>query len=290
MMYEQKTGNPKHLDGRLTVYAKVAIQDYPQKRRHPAIGMLNNGLLAAEGDFRHSSSLKDFFKQELGLSLEEGFKELLSQFNMGDLPGQFDPDTLKDRLENFKSMEEFIPMPAKMITFNSETEILARDGDVFFLGEFENFINANLAVNAFPVFYQAIFKEQLNREISREINAILQQASKGTANGSNYADFKGDLEQELLTKYIPEVFYSSGTKTRNTEVEKKLINFMTGYPYPEEIKKILSIISDSKINLQKKEYLVELFVKKIVALTKEDFKTLKTIQNTLDRENFGVSL
>jgi hypothetical protein len=284
MIFKQKKGRSQTMDGRLIVYAKVKEQPELNNPRHPAMGMVQNGLLAAEGDYRYSQSIKDFFSEEMGLSLEEGFKELLSQFNMGDLPNQLDPETLKKRLENFKSMEGFIPKPAKMVTFSGEDEIMQKQGDIFYLGEFENFANANLAINSFPVLYQAVYKEQVNRKIQLEIEDILNQASGDLIQKETYAEFKGDLEKELLTKYIPSLFYSEASKKKDNNSENQLRSFLSGYPYPQEIKKLLEIVRDPQMEMKKKEYLVELYVKKIVALTKEDFKTLKEVQKKLDHE------
>ncbi len=286
MLYELKKGDKNLLDGRLLVYARISDAAVEQNKRYPAISMVHNNFLAVEGDYRYSQSLKDFFKEELGLSLEEGFEELLAQFNLGELPGSTDPEILRKRLEGFKSMQEFIPKPAKIVTVNNESEIIEREGDIFYLGEFRNFANANLAVNAFPVFYQAIYKEQLIRDIDREIETLMGQTSVHHSSVDNYSEFKGDLGRELLANYIPVLFYSAGLQKRDQENEERLRNFLNGYPYPQEVQKMLDIISDTSLVVAKKERLVELFIKKIVALTKEDFKTLKDVQKQLDLE-FG---
>lgn len=130
----QKKGNPEHLDGRVLVYSKIDID--PSEliaQKHPVTSMVHNGLLVAQGNFRDQSSLKDFLKNEMGISLDEGLGEGLSQLleKMDGLESALDPQKLKDRLENMDELEEFIPTPAKIVPFHSEQEILDQEGDIF---------------------------------------------------------------------------------------------------------------------------------------------------------------
>jgi hypothetical protein len=165
---EQKKGDSSRLDGRLTVYAAIDIDPAElANTKHPVASLVNNGYLVAQGNFRDQNSLKDFLKSEMGLSLEEGLEQLLDKVD--GLEAALDPSKLREKLENMDEIEDFIPTPAKIVSFPSEDEILNQEGDVFFGGTFEKIGNAVLCVNAFPILYQARYREQeIGRASCRE--------------------------------------------------------------------------------------------------------------------------
>ena len=73
---EQKKGDSDRLDGRVIVYALIDIDPSDlASMKHPIASMIHNGLLVAQGNFKEQSSLKDFLKSEMGVSLEEGLGE-----------------------------------------------------------------------------------------------------------------------------------------------------------------------------------------------------------------------
>ena len=133
----QKKGDEANLDGRITVYAAVDIDPEDLlSMKHSFASMVHNGFLVAQGNFRDQYNFRDFLKSEMGISLEDGLGEGLSQLieRMDGLESTLDPQKLKERLENMDDIEDFIPTPAKIVPFHSEEEILAQEGDVFFVG------------------------------------------------------------------------------------------------------------------------------------------------------------
>jgi hypothetical protein len=145
---QQKKGDPGVLDGRITVYA--VIDSDPGEllsAKHAFASMVNNGFLVSQGNFKDQYNFKDFLKSELGISLEEGLEEGLTQLldRMEGLESTLDPQKLKERLESMDDLNDFIPTPAKIVPFHSEQEIVSQEGDVFFAGAFKNIGNAVLA-------------------------------------------------------------------------------------------------------------------------------------------------
>jgi len=282
MIFELKKGNPSVLFGKVVAYCKIKNFSGPKLQNHPVAGMVNRGLLCVSGDYRSSQSIRDFFKEELGISLEEGLKNLFSQFKGEEPDEPWNQNNMEEKLDNLKAMEEFIPKPAKMELFNSEEEILGQEGDIYFLGEFENLGYANLMANAFPVIYQAQYKEQRNRALNSEISKMLEEISQKNEGGENFETFTGNLENELLTKYVPALYYEFALSERKEEAQTNFRNFLKGYPHPDEIDQIIQLIKNEKLDPQKKAEIVELHIKKISSLIKEDFESLGIIKKKLD--------
>ena len=150
---EQKKGNKEHLDGRLTVFAVLDIDPAElMSMKNNIASMVYDKFLVAQGNYRDQNNLRDFLKSEMGISLEEGLEEFLDK--LGGLESALDPQKLRDKIENFDEMEDFIPTPAKIVPFHSESEILGQEGDVFFAGTFKNIGNAILSVNNKRVYSQ----------------------------------------------------------------------------------------------------------------------------------------
>ena len=272
---EQKKGDPNRLDGRVTVFAKIDID--PEDlvtMKHPIASMVHNNLLVAQGNFREQNSLKDFLKSELGLSMDEELGEGLSELvdRMSGLESALDPNKLKERLENMGDFEEFIPTPAKVVPFHSDREIMEQEGDVFYTGTFKNIGNAVLSINAVPIVYQARFREQEMQHVRNEIESLISQIEyAGVAIPDNASAGDAPIETRLLKEFIPNMLYSRKEKEPFLTAQQQLRTFLRAYRFQNDIESIINLISQNEI-LHDREYkLLELYAKKIDAVSKEDF-------------------
>ncbi len=270
---EQKKGDQSHLDGRITVYAVIETDAADIiNMKHPIASMVHNGLLVAQGNFKEQSSLKDFLKSEMGISLDEDLDEGLAQLleKMNGLESALDPQKLKEHLENMG--EEFIPTPAKIVPFHSVEEILMQEGDVFYIGSFKNVGNAVLGVNALPILYQARFREQEVHKIRNEIELLISQIERNESAVNPAAMTENtDIEQKLLKEFIPNMLYCRKEPYTFKEAEEQFRSFLRGYRFREDIDAIATLIG-SKEQLTSQDYrLLELYAKKIAAVKKEDF-------------------
>jgi len=284
---EQKKGDQNQLDGRITVYAIIETDTADiLNMKHPIASMVHNGLLVAQGNFKEQSSLKDFLKSEMGISLDEDLGEGLAQLleKMNGLESALDPQKLKEHLESMG--EEFIPTPAKIVPFHSSEEILMQEGDIFFIGTFKNVGNAVLGVNALPILYQARYREQEANKIRNEIELLISQIERNDSTVTASVMTPGvDVEQKLLKEFIPNMLYCLKEPAQFKQAEDLFRNFMKGYRFKEDVDTIVTLIG-SKEQLSPQDYrLLELYAKKIAAVKKEDFSAAevysKEIQSLL---------
>jgi hypothetical protein len=236
---QQKKGDPQNPDGRITVYAAIDIDPADLATvKHSFASMVHNGFLVAQGNFRDQYNFRDFLQSELGISLEQGFEEGLSQLieHMDGLESTLDPQKLKERLENMNDLEDFIPTPAKIVPFHSEAEICAQEGDVFFAGTFKNIGNAVLAVQALPMLYQAHYREHEGQHIRIEIESIITQIERSDApRVSASPKPKASTEETLLKEYIPKMLYSKKEPHAFETAAKEFRLFMKKYRFQEDI-------------------------------------------------------
>jgi hypothetical protein len=278
---EQKKGDPRLLDGRITVFAMIDTDAGElMNTRHSFASMVHNGFLVSQGNFRDQYNFKDFLKSELGISLEDGLEEGLTALldRMDGLESTLDPQKLKERLESMDDLNDFIPTPAKIAPFHSEEEILSQEGDVFFAGRFKNIGNAVLSVQALPMLYQAQFREQEGGRIKNEIESLIAQIEKGDDKPpAQPQGKKQSTEDHLLREFIPNLLY---TRKESHAFEATVRDFraaMKRYRFPEDIEAIVSIISSKKELSETDNRLLELYAKKITFVEKEDFNTVDSV-------------
>ncbi len=288
MLYmEQKKGDPTHLDGRVTVFARIDIDPEDLlKMKHPIASMVHNGLLAAQGNFREQHSLKDFLKSELGISIEEELDEGLSELveRMSGIESALDPQKLKERLENLGDFDEFIPTPARVVPFHSEEEIMEQEGDVFYTGVFKAIGNAVLSINAVPIVYQARFREQQIQYVRNEIEALISQIEQGAIKQPERTeDGKDSIETRLLKEFIPNMLYCRKDKASFSASQQQLRDFLQGYRFQSDIEAIINLISQNEI-LHEREYkLLELYAKKIGSVSNEDFNAAEKYTSLIQK-------
>ena len=280
----QKKGDPDHLDGRVTVYALIDIDTSDlMAMKHPIASMVHNGLLVAQGNFKEQSSLKDFLKSEMGISLDEGLGEGLADMldKMNGIESALDPQKLKDRLENMGEFEEFIPTPAKIVPFHSEQEILAQEGDVFFTGSFKSIGNAVLSVNAVPIIYQARFRELELSKVRNEIELLISQIEK-TETPSSINNTSGvNIEEKLLKEFIPNMLYCRKEPHTFQSAVQQFRTFMAGYQFKEDIDDIVKIIGEEEELTPKHFKLLELYANKIASVKREDFSAAENFNKEI---------
>jgi hypothetical protein len=287
LQMEHKKGDPDHLDGRVTIFARIDIDPSDiVAMKHPIASMVHNGLLVAQGNFREQNSLKDFLKSEMGLSTDEDLGDGLSELvdRMSGIESALDPQKLKERLENMGEFEEFIPTPAKVVPFHSEMEILSQDGDVFYTGSFKNIGNAVLSVNAVPIVYQARFREQEMEHVRNEIESLIAQIEQtDVSSGASEETGEGDVGERLLKEFIPGMLYSRSEKEQFDAATKQLRRFLSGYRFPADIDTIISLLSGDA-PLKERDYkLLELYAGKIAAVHREDFSAADRISGSITR-------
>jgi len=287
---QQKKGDPGHLDGRVTVYAKIDIDPSDlMSMKHPIASMVHNGLLVVQGNFMEQTSLKDFLKSEMGISLNEeigdGLADMLEKMN--GIESALDPQKLKDRLENMGDLEEFIPTPAKIVPFHSEIEIYSQQGDVFFAGTFRNIGNAVLSINAVPIIYQARYREQELVKVHNEIETLISQIEKSEPPQSiNTPQTEEQIDEKLMKEFIPNMLYCRKEPNTFKGAVLQFRNFMSGYQFKDDVDEIVKIIGEEEELTQKHFRLLELYVKKIAAVKSENFSAAEN----LNREIAGLRL
>jgi len=268
------------LQGHVIVYAKIQNPESPENKKHPVYEMTRSGIMAATGDYRTQHNLGDFLKKELGITLDDLGKS--ENIHLTGFPEHLNPDILKKKIDSLKGFEELIPTPAKMELFESEQEILGKDADVFYLGEFERLANANLAINAFPILYQSVYREQISNRVSQEIEKMISQATKQVNAYGHYLDNPGELEKKIQTVFLSELIYHLSNPTEREAWIQRFRNFMAGYKYPGEVDKIITLAVHKESERNEIRQLIELCVKKIGAFLREDYKEMGVLKKKIE--------
>ena len=293
LQVEIKKGDSRRLRGKLIAYVhvegKIETGSFGEgEGGSPLEGLVRNGMLAVQANYVDQRNIRDFFRKEFGISLEKGIEEVIEQAReTGGLEGALDPEAVKERLESMKNAD-FIPIPAKVAFFSSEEEMLAQDADIYYLGAFTVLSHAHLCVNAFPILYQAYYREQEHREVEGEISALLRTvenkpkaASPDARSGvAVEADWKGHLLKDL----IPQMIYTRGQADRLAEHEKAIGDFKTfmeEFGFPEDTDAMLALIESSPDFDATVRRKLELLVAKVEALQKEDYERIEAIKKEL---------
>jgi len=277
---EQKKGTQNRLDGRLTVYANIDIDPSDLvSMKHPIASMVHNGLLVAQGNYREQNNLKDFLKSEMGISLEEGLEDFLDK--LGGLESALDPEKLKEKMENIDELEDFIPTPAKIVSFPSVDDIMTQEGDIFYAGVFKNVGNAILSVNSLPILYQAQFREQEIAKVRSEIEQLISQIERNETPRAPFYSSDVRVEEKIMKEFIPNMLYCRKEEKVFGAAEKQFRAFLHEYRYTEDVDSIVSIIAGEQELTSKHFKLLELFAKKIARLWEEDFVEAEKLQREI---------
>ncbi len=304
---EQRKGDGERLKGKLIAYVRIKSVALPLDDgsaefengemsnagpASPLSNMVRNGILAVQANYVDQRNIRDFFRDEFGISLEKGIQEVIDQAkDTGGLEGALDPEAVKERLESMKNAD-FIPIPAKVAFYNSEEEMLAQDVDVFYLGRFTVITHAHLCVNSFPIIYQAYFREQEQVAMELEIATLLQViedpklekvSTPKASEEVTLQNFQGDLQAFLLKDLIPKMIYNLSDPTEYQNAKRHFRTFMGDFGYPEDLEAIIILIETTpKQDLMVLKKL-ELLVAKVEALQREDYIKLEEIRSQLSK-------
>jgi len=296
---QQKKGDPDKLCGRLVVYAKIL----PSASKEQNVGpipfgsMIRNGILAVRGEFEKNNNIKRFLERETGASsVDKGISEMIEHIKEsgGELPEGLDIDSFKDRLEELSTME-IIPVPAKIMFYDSEEEILAENADIYYIGEFSGMSQAHLCITSLPILYQAKYREQQSAEEQNYINELLLQIeSDGLISSKpeggeflpgkgNLLTFVGNLQELLERQVVPYLLYQAAEDDQFTASLNRFNEFMVPYKEPKDVQLIGATLRKLRTNENnvKERFRLELLCRKISAMYHEKFEELPEIQQKL---------
>lgn len=275
-------GNPAHLDGRLVAIAKVTS---PLSHDHPGKGMVHRGLLSVQGNYRDQHTMAEFFRIEFGLSMESGIEEIIEQARQnGGIEGALDPDQVRERLRNMGD-SQYLPIPAKVIRVPSLESAANMDGDVVYLGEFGDFQFAHMAVNAFPILYQSRYREQERGAIAQQIETMLELLSPPSEPSEpsepTLETFQGNIEDHLLRTILPDLLYAAEGSSDAEAALSRFQAFMSPHLYPGDVQRMLDLVPQVRHGDHEALKLLDLLVRKVAAIQREDWKTLETLRREL---------
>ena len=291
-----KKGNPKKLSGVLIAYAFVKDNDKQGYSEQDQFDVVRNGILAVTVDYRKEQSFKDFLNKELGLKFEKGTDSLIEQIkeltdDEEDLP--IDKEKLEEKMGNFSSME-IIPVPARVVYFESEEQLLQSFGDIYFLGTFQSKSNAHLCATSFPIIYQANYKEQMSRLDKIEVESLLDEvqgnldSSQGLndelleeLNSEKISTYKYDLRAMLLNQALPKLIYSLNDEDEFSLWVGSLRKFMKPYSIPSDVDNLIGSLNELKQGNSSSNKKLELICEKIAAVHNEEFEKISEIESRL---------
>lgn len=295
---EQKKGDPDKLCGRMVAYAKIRNSSTKSDSMPmPFAAMARNGLLAVRGEFERNSNIKRFMQHEFGASsIDKGIGDLIDHIKEsgGSLPDGIDANAFRERLEELSSME-IIPVPAKIMFYDNEDEILQEDADVYYIGEFVGMNQAHLCITSLPILYQAKFREQQSAEEQEYIGELLSQIEADGLITSkpepgeflpgkgNLLSFVGDLQELLERRVIPFLLYQSANEEEFGAALERFYAFMEPYSGQKDIQLIGETLrklrADENATTERKR--LELLCRKVSAVYHEKFEKLPEIQEAL---------
>lgn len=274
-------GDPSRLDGRLTAIVRL-VGNLPDD--HPTAAMVHGGMLCVQGNFRDQRTMADFFRVELGLTMEKGIDEIIEQARQtGGLESALDPEAVRERLRSM-GQSEFLPIPAKVVGFDSLEDALEEEGDVVLLGTFEDIQFAHMAINGFPMLYQARYREQEHHQMREEISQWLGHLEDSASTPAALPEpptletFEGDIEAHLLKDLLPGMFYAEGDSYEAHAAELRFRAFMAPCLVPHDVETMVALVPAIRSGDTNALHRLELLVRKAAALQREDFRTLERIK------------
>lgn len=290
---EQKKGNDEQLCGRMIAYAKILPSPDGGNSGTPFDELINNGLLALEGDFRKTPEQPT--PREMNKAVDTKLNKLLEtmQEEGMDLPENLDVDALRGRLHELSNME-VIPIPARIGNFASESDILKEDADIYFIGEFIGANQAHFCLTTLPIYYQARYREQAKAAEINLLNDMLSQFETGEMmdtedikektdelfpSDATLNTFIGDLNKLLNGHVIPFLLACESDNDYNAQINL-FYNFMKDYPQQTDISRVDMAIRElrKQSDSQEARKLLELSCQKINAIYSENTKVADEIE------------
>ncbi|MCR5029787.1 MAG: hypothetical protein K6A31_11115 [Fibrobacter sp.] len=296
---QQKKGDPEKLCGRLVVYAKITPSASKDQNAGPIpfASMVRNGILAVRGEFEKNNSIKRFLQHEAGASsVDKGISDMIEHIKEsgGELPEGLDIDSFKDRLEELSSME-IIPVPAKIMFYDNEEEILEENADIYYIGEFSGMSQAHLCITSLPILYQAKYREQQNAEEQSYINELLSQietdglitskpeTGEFLPGNGNLLTFVGNLQELLERQVVPYLLYQAADEEQFSTSLDRFYAFMAPYKDQRDVQLIGKTLRRLRVNENdvKERSRLELLCRKVSAMYHEKFEQVPEIQKKL---------
>lgn len=269
-------GNSHRLDGRLLAFAHVASGSTSAEHLQ---AMVHNGFLAVQGNYRDQRTLAEFFQSEFGLSLEKGIEEVIDQSRDGNgLEGALDPDLVRERLRSMKDAASTMPIPAKIVSVDSHEGALSFEGDVADLGHFDDLAFAHMAVNAFPILYQAVYRQQELLELQARIESLLETSQTARPPST----FEGDVESHLLHTLLPDILYATEGSAQAHAAMVAFEEFLRPHLNEADLEAMLALVPVVRQGDVASRRKLDLLLKRVAALHREDYKTLDLLRHELD--------
>lgn len=291
----QKKGDPDKLCGRMVAYAKIseaAMKNGSGPMPGPFPSMIRNGILAVRGEFEKNGNIKSFMRHEMGTSVDKGLSDLIEHIKEsgGELSEGVDVDSFRNRLEELSSME-IIPVPAKIMFYETEDDIMRENADIFYIGEFSGMSQAHLCITSLPIFYQAKYREQRNAEEQSYISELLSQIeadgliTSKPENGEflpgkgNLLTFVGDLQELLERQVVPYLLYQAHDAGVFRASLERFKDFMAPYKDSGDVDGIQKAICRLRENENdsRERSRLELLCRKVSAIYHEKFERVPEI-------------
>jgi len=266
-------GNSQLLNGRLLAFARVGSEGNSDLQ-----SMVHHGLLAVQGNYRDQRTLEEFFKLEFGLSLERGFEQVFEQNHTeATSDANLDPEQVRERFRSMRDAVSNMPIPAKHVVLESPEKALEFDGDVVDLGQFDDVVYAHMAVNAFPILYQAYFRQQEHQELQLHIERILEASPQ-----NREPVFTGDVETQLLQVLLPTILYAPEGGKEAQEATVQLRALLAPHLTARDTEEVMALVARVRNGDAQAKLRLDLLLRRTAALHREDIKSLEAIRLELE--------
>ena len=260
------------LNGRLLAFARVGSEGNSDLQ-----AMVHHGLLAVQGNYRDQRTLEEFFKLEFGLSLERGFEQVFEQNHTeATSDANLDPEQVRERFRSMRDAVSNMPIPAKHVVLESPEKALEFDGDVVDLGQFDDVVYAHMAVNAFPILYQAYFRQQEHQELQQHIERILEASPQ-----NREPVFTGDVEAQLLQVLLPTILYAPEGGPEAQEATVQLRALLAPHLTARDTEEVMALVARVRNGDAQAKLRLDLLLRRTAALHREDLKSLEAIRTEL---------
>ena len=172
-----------------------------------------------------------------------------------------------------------MPIPAKIVSIDSHDGALTFEGDVADLGHFDDLAFAHMAVNAFPILYQAVYRQQELLELQTRIASLLDQSQAPR----HIETFVEDVEDHLLHTLLPDILYAEEGSPQAAAAMSTFESFLKPHLNEADLEAMLSLIPVVRHGDAASRRKLDLLLRRVAALHREDFRTLDHIRHDLEQ-------
>ncbi len=178
-----------------------------------------------------------------------------------------------------------MPIPAKVVPLDSEATALNFEGDVADLGFFDDLAFAHMAVNSFPILYQAHYRQQEYVELQSRIDTLL---DAPTSASRELQTFTGDVETYLLQTLLPRVLYAKDDDSEAGNAMERFRTFLQPHLTEGDLDAVLALLPIVRKGDTKASQRLDLLLRRAAALHREDFRSLEAIRQSLEKLDSGT--